>query len=191
MIYRAVIFKSPEEVVLPSGVDRDAFIKEQQSAREDFETNHKDSARRVSKIKEHDDEVSYSTLKSIIDEHMLSFSDVKYYEDDKLYYLYLDLFPLVVKENTPLSAGQEYISDIFSTSGYSKIVGSIFSDARGVLWVMQRNDGQNWDIVHRVTVRPKRSFGFSVEVMGNEGMVKFRALQDQSVFRLFVRLRRV
>jgi len=191
MIYEAVVYKDPASVKLPPDVDATAFVTEETSNRDDFETNYKALVKSIDRMKISDKVVSYPDFKALISEHLLRWDDVECYENDATYHLFLELFPIVAKTNAPLSAGETWESDVFSTAGYSKIVGSIYSDARGILWVMQRNDGQNWDAVYRVVVTPRRSFGFSVDVMGNEGKIRFKALQSQNEFRLYARLRRV
>ena len=94
---------------------------------------------------------------------------------------------------TPLGDGATYTGAAFSVETYGRIVGSVYSDRAGTLYIDQRNDGTNWDVVSSFTYTAADTMGFSVEVVGTEARVRFTnsAGAAQTTFRLSCRGRRV
>jgi hypothetical protein len=76
-----------------------------------------------------------------------------------------------------------------------RIVGTVYSDAEGILYVEQSSDGENWDVVTPFEVSPsllKNSFGFSVEKVAKYTRVKYVDTSNigQKTFRLYVYAKR-
>lgn len=98
----------------------------------------------------------------------------------------------VARTVDPLGANGSYTSNVFSTAGWGRIVGSCFSDRDGVLFVEQSPDGQNFDVQSRFDYSAGSQMGFSVEVVCPFARVRFtNGSTAQTVFRLYVFLRRI
>jgi len=97
----------------------------------------------------------------------------------------------VFQHTTPLLANDSVESDAIPTNGYSRIVGSVFADVDGTLYVEQSPNGTNWDVVDSFPVSGGSGLGFSVEVVCPYCRVRYvNSASDQSKFRLYVFLRR-
>jgi hypothetical protein len=99
---------------------------------------------------------------------------------------------IVARTTSLLGAAGEYIASAFSLEENARIIGSCFADQNGTIYVEQRNDGTNWDVQSPFTYPASQLLGFSVEVVGNEGRIRFvNSATPQTSFRLYCRLRRV
>jgi hypothetical protein len=103
-----------------------------------------------------------------------------------------DLKGPIVYTTTPLDANQSFTSDLYSTSGYGKIVGTVYTDQDGVLLVGQSPDGTNIDCISRFEIIGGGNWGFVVDVVAPYFGIKYiNGSVAQTVFRLYVFLRRV
>ena len=96
---------------------------------------------------------------------------------------------------SPLLPGGMWIGAVDSDPTTDKIVGTVYSDAEGVLYVEQSADGENWDVVTPFEVSPsllQNSFGFSVEKVAQYARVRYANTSDtgQKIFRLYVYAKR-
>ncbi|MBW2650679.1 MAG: hypothetical protein JRC66_06660 [Deltaproteobacteria bacterium] len=99
---------------------------------------------------------------------------------------------IVASTTSVLGAAAEYASSEFSLEDSARIIGSCFADQNGTLYIEQRNDGTNWDVQSEFTYTANERLGFSVEVVGNEGRLRYvNGATPQTIFRLYARLRRV
>ena len=102
-----------------------------------------------------------------------------------------DLKGPIVYTTTPLGANESFTSDLYSTAGYGKIVGTVFSDQDGTLLIGQSPDGTNIDCISTFYIFANGAYGFVVDVVAPYFSVKYEnGSQAQSVFRLYVFLRR-
>jgi hypothetical protein len=103
-----------------------------------------------------------------------------------------DLSDVKVSTTTPLDADATFTSSSFETAGYGKIVGSVFADQPGTLHVDQSNDETNWDSRSTFSISANTATGFVVDVVGNYARIVYEnGSTAQTVFRLYVRLRRI
>jgi len=103
-----------------------------------------------------------------------------------------DLSDLVASTTTPLGANASFTSPTFDLNGWGKIVGSVFTNQPGTLKIQQSNDGINFDAESVFSITSNTPTGFIVDVVGNIGRVVYtNGATAQTIFRLFVRLRRI
>lgn len=88
---------------------------------------------------------------------------------------------------TPLGAGASWTSAVDSdpTTGY--IVGSVYADQAGTLYIEQSPNSTNWDVVDSFPVSAGNGFGFTVEKVCPYTRVRYvNGTTSQTVFRLYV-----
>jgi hypothetical protein len=98
---------------------------------------------------------------------------------------------LIDSTTTPLPVKGMWLSRVDDSPITDRIVGTVYSDAEGVLYVEQSSDGENWDVVTPFEVSPslfRNSFGFSVEKVAQYARVRYVDTSDggQKEFRLYV-----
>lgn len=92
----------------------------------------------------------------------------------------------------PLAAGDAYTGAAFPVAGWGRIVGSVYSDQAGTLYIEQSPDGVNWDVVVSINYAAGTTPGFSVEVLAPEARLRYvNGATAQTVFRLYAYRRRV
>ena len=92
----------------------------------------------------------------------------------------------------PLVAADTYTGGAFTVDEYARIVGSIYSDVAGMLYVDQRNDGVNWDVMTTIPYTAAAKAGFSVEVVGIQARLRYvNGAVNQAAFQLYARARRI
>jgi hypothetical protein len=92
---------------------------------------------------------------------------------------------------TNLADGATYTGAQFATDGYNKLVGSVYSNATGTLYVDQSQDGTNYDVIDTIAyVGAAVTGGFSVEIVAPYARVRYvdTAGTAQTSFRLFAYL---
>ena len=88
---------------------------------------------------------------------------------------------------TPLAANDTWISTTDSSPYTRYIVGSVYADQSGTLYVEQSPDGTNWDIVDSYSVSAGAGLKFSVEKVLPYARVRYvNGTLAQAVFRLYV-----
>jgi len=98
---------------------------------------------------------------------------------------------LVYSTETPLAANDSVDSGAISTQGYGKIVGTVYADVDGTLYVEQGNNGSNWDVVDSFTLTAGEGFGFSVEIVAPYVRIRYvNGASAQTTFRLYAYLKR-
>ena len=98
---------------------------------------------------------------------------------------------LIDSTTTPLPAGGVWTSSVDDSPMTDRIVGTVYSDAEGVIYIEQSADGENWDVVTPFEVSPslfRNSFGFSVEKVAQYARVRYVDMSNggQTKFRLYV-----
>jgi hypothetical protein len=100
------------------------------------------------------------------------------------------LVPLA-STTTPLAAGGSWTSTVDSDVTTGRIVGSVFANQAGTLYIEQSPDNTNWDIVDSFSVSANVGLGFSVEKVVPYARVRYvNGATAQTVFRLYVYVRR-
>lgn len=92
---------------------------------------------------------------------------------------------------TLLADGATYTGTQFATAGYNKIIGSVYSNATGTLYVDQSQDGTNYDVIDTIAyVGGVFTGGFSVEVVAPYARIRFidTPVTAQTAFRLYAYL---
>jgi hypothetical protein len=95
---------------------------------------------------------------------------------------------LLVFTTTLLPANGTWISKVDSDPFTGRIVGSVFADQAGTLYVEQSGDGVDWrDVVDSFSVVANQGIGFSVEKVVPYARVRYvNGATAQTEFRLFV-----
>lgn len=94
---------------------------------------------------------------------------------------------LLASTATPLPAAGTWTSPVDDASFTGRIVGTVFADQPGTLYVEQSPDRNNWDVVDSFDVSANAGLGFSVEKVAPYARVRYvNGAADQTVFRLFV-----
>lgn len=93
---------------------------------------------------------------------------------------------LKASTTTALTANASYTSDAFDITYAAHIVGYVFADVGGDLYIEQSPDGSNWDIVETINVVPNKGMVFRVECVTTNARVRYvNGNTDQTVFRLY------
>jgi hypothetical protein len=88
---------------------------------------------------------------------------------------------------SPLSAGASWTSEVDSDAATGRIVGSVYADQAGTLYVEQSPNGTEWDVVDSFSVSADAGFGFSVEKVCQYARVRYvNGATPQTTFRLYV-----
>lgn len=89
---------------------------------------------------------------------------------------------------TPLGAGTTYTSPARMSNNHDRVVGSVFSDTAGTLFIEQgyvAADGTvNWDVQSSYPVVANDGSGFSEALVAPKWRVRFTQAGNQTVFRL-------
>lgn len=81
---------------------------------------------------------------------------------------------LVDASTTALGASGTYNTPSpFTTAGSAKVVGTVFTDQAGTVYVDQSSDGTNWDATSSVSVTANTPTSFSVEVVAPYGRLRY------------------
>ena len=88
---------------------------------------------------------------------------------------------------TALAASASWTSAVDSDPATGRIVGSVYADQAGTLYVEQSPNGTNWDVVDSFSVSAGAGLGFSVEKVCPYARVRYvNGATAQTVFRLYV-----
>jgi len=88
---------------------------------------------------------------------------------------------------TPLGAGASWTSPTDSSLTTGRLIGSVFADQAGTLYIEQSPDNVNWDIVDSYAISANAGIGFSVEKVAEHIRVRYvNGGVAQTVFRLFI-----
>lgn len=94
---------------------------------------------------------------------------------------------LFASTTDPLPANGTWTSPEDGVTFTGRVVGTVFADQPGTLYVEQSPDGNNWDVVDSFDVSANAGLGFSVEKVAPYARVRYvNGAADQTVFRLFV-----
>jgi len=94
---------------------------------------------------------------------------------------------LIDYTTTPLPANASWVSAVDPGPNTGRIVGSVYADQAGTLYVEQSPDGANWDVVDSFSVSAGSGLGFSVEKVCPYARVRYvNGATAQAVFRLYV-----
>lgn len=92
---------------------------------------------------------------------------------------------------TALGATADYASDVRMSGNSDRIVGTVFSDVAGTLFIEQgtpRADGTiDWDVSESIPVVAATGAGFTTGIVASKWRVRFNHAGTQNVFRLSAR----
>ncbi len=84
-----------------------------------------------------------------------------------------------------LGAGAAYIGTAKNCSAYARLVGSVYADQAGTLYIEQSQDGANWDISQSIAVTASTPAGFTYEVLAPKCRMRYvNGAAAQGTFRL-------
>jgi hypothetical protein len=99
---------------------------------------------------------------------------------------------LQASTTTALAANGTYTSSTLNLSGWGRIIGTVYADQAGTLYVEQSSDGTNFDSSSSFSVSAGSPFGFSVEVVAPYGRIRYvNGATAQTAFRLYAFTRRI
>lgn len=95
----------------------------------------------------------------------------------------------MIATTTPLGANATFTSGVLVVSGLDNIVGTVFADAAGTIYVEQSFDRANWDISTDYAVAANDGKGFAEKVYAPFVRLRYvNGSSAQSAFRLYGRL---
>jgi len=98
---------------------------------------------------------------------------------------------LVDYTTAPLAANSTWISKVDNDYATGRIVGTVFADQSGTLYVEQSPDGNNWDVVDSFPVSANAGLGFTVEKVAPYVRVRYvNGATTQTTFRLYIYARK-
>lgn len=93
-----------------------------------------------------------------------------------------------LSSKTPLTGNATYASDVVNTLNADRIVGTVFADQGGTLYIEQSPDGTNWDISTSYTLTSNDGKGFSEEVLAPFFRVRVtNGATPQTAFRVYAK----
>lgn len=96
--------------------------------------------------------------------------------------------PRVDSTSIPLAANGVYTSGNLLVGLADKVVGSVFADQAGTIFIEQSADGTNWDISTSYAVTASDGKGFSEDILLPQVRVRYvNGTTIQTAFRLWVR----
>jgi len=88
---------------------------------------------------------------------------------------------------TPLGIDASWTSAVDSSLITGRLIGSVFADKAGTLYVEQSPDNTNWDVVDSYSISADAGIGFSVEKVAEYIRVRYvNSGVAQTVFRLYI-----
>ena len=88
---------------------------------------------------------------------------------------------------TALAANASWTSLVDNALNTGRIVGSVFADQAGTLYIEQSPDNINWDIVDSFSVSANAGLGFSVEKVAQYARMRYvNSTVAQTAFRLYI-----
>jgi hypothetical protein len=96
---------------------------------------------------------------------------------------------MFITSSATLTNGSTYSSGSVVTDRTDRIVGSVFADQNGVLYIEQSFDGTNWDISTSYNITANNGEGFSEELVAPYARIRFNnnSGSNQGAFRLFAK----
>lgn len=99
----------------------------------------------------------------------------------------IGVLALIDYTTSPLNANGSWTSTVDSDTKTGRIVGSVYADVSGTLYVEQSPDGSSWDIADTYNITGNSGVKFSVEKVCPYARVKYvNGSSDQTTFRLYV-----
>jgi hypothetical protein len=95
----------------------------------------------------------------------------------------------VASSNVVLTSGSTWSSGTLYPDLADRIVGSVFADQSGTIYIEQSPDGTNWDVQTSYTVSANDGKGFSEEIIAPYVRVRYtNDATNQGAFRISVRM---
>ena len=97
---------------------------------------------------------------------------------------------LLAETTTPLSASGTYTGTSTEATEYDRVIGIVYSDQDGTLYIDYSIDGTNWDYSDAITVTGGTAQGVDYLVKARYIRVRYvNGSTDQTVFRLQIYLK--
>jgi hypothetical protein len=88
---------------------------------------------------------------------------------------------------TPLPPNGVFTSAVDDSDITGRIVGTVYSDTRGTLYIEQSPDGDNWDVVTSISIAANIGTSFNIEKIAKYARVRFvNSGRAQTEFRLYI-----
>lgn len=93
---------------------------------------------------------------------------------------------LLVQTTSPLAASATYTSPMLAVAGYARLVGGVFADQDGTLYVEQSIDGgTSWDLIDQVAITAGTPARFDIPLVTDTARIRYaNGVNAQSAFRL-------
>ena len=87
----------------------------------------------------------------------------------------------------PLKANESWVSKGESSFETGRVVGLVYSDKSGTIYIEQSGDGLSWDVIETISITGGSGKGFTIEKVAHHVRVRYvNGAADQAVFRLYV-----
>lgn len=97
---------------------------------------------------------------------------------------------IVTSTSAPLDASGTFSTDVLPAVGLTKIVGSVYADQAGTIYIEQSADRDNWDVSTSYAVLAEDGKGIDEEILLPYVRVRYvNGDTDQTEFRLNVQVR--
>ena len=88
---------------------------------------------------------------------------------------------------TALKANETWISKSESSLETGRVVGLIYADVSGTIYIEQSGDGLSWDVIDSYSVTGGSGLGFTIQKVAQHARVRYvNGVADQTVLRLYV-----
>lgn len=96
----------------------------------------------------------------------------------------------VLGTTTPLVAAAEFNTGVITLGANIVIIGSVFADEGGTLYIEQSYDAINWDVSTSYSITANDGKGFSEEIVADYAQIRYvNGGDDQTEFRIHISLR--
>ena len=86
----------------------------------------------------------------------------------------------------PLKANETWVSESESSLETGRIVGLVYADVGGTIYIEQSGDGLSWDVIDSYSVTGGSGMGFTIQKVAQHARVRYvNGAADQRVFRLY------
>lgn len=132
--------------------------------------------------------VDSSAVKSILEEINKKFDSLEGILQEIRSSIYeIGKLELLDSTTSPLGANEEWISAIDDKMITGRIIGYVYTDKPGTLYIEQSGDGSNWDISESYSVTGGSTVRFADEKVCQYTRVRYvNGDEDQTIFRLYI-----
>ena len=129
-------------------------------------------------------EYKWNDIKEVESDTTITASNIVVPSDIQAIYKYL-----LAETSTPLPASATYTGSSVETTTYTKLVGIVYSDQDGTLYIEQSIDGTNWDYADSASVTGGNAQPVDYIVRAKYVRARYvNGSTDQTIFRLQIYL---